>query len=94
MIRALQRLGPRQVLMTLGADGVMVAGDDISVVPAPHVHAVDTTGAGDTFVGALAAALVDGEPLSNAVNFAVRAAAVSVTREGAMSAMPRRDEVR
>jgi ribokinase len=93
ILQALQRSGPRHVLMTLGAQGVMVSGGDGIVVPALRVHAVDTTGAGDTFVGALATALVEGEPLLKAVEFAVRAAAVSVTREGAMSAMPRRGEL-
>jgi ribokinase len=91
-VLALRRLGPRHVLMTLGADGVMVLGDDISVVPAQRVRAIDTTGAGDTFVGVLSAALADGQSLLSAVDRAVRAAALSVTREGAMSAMPRLDE--
>jgi len=93
IVRALQELGPRHVLMTLGADGVMVSGQDTVVVPAPRVQAIDTTGAGDTFVGALATALVNDTPLLAAVNVAVRAAAISVTREGAMSAMPRLEEL-
>ncbi len=92
-VRTLQKLGPRHVLMTLGADGVMVSGLEPTVVRAPAVRAVDTTGAGDTFVGALAASLVDGTPLMRAVEVAVHAAAISVTREGAMSAMPRREEL-
>jgi len=92
-VRALQKLGPRHVLMTLGADGVMLSGDEIAVVLAPAVRAIDTTGAGDTFVGALAAGLVEGASLLQAVKTAVQAAAISVTREGAMSAMPRREEL-
>ena len=92
-VRALQNLGPRHVLMTLGSDGVMVSGVEPTVVPAPTVGAMDTTGAGDTFVGALAASLVEDVPLLQAVEVAVKAAAISVTREGAMSAMPRREEL-
>jgi ribokinase len=92
-VRALQEMGPRHVLLTLGADGVMISGDQPTVVRAPIVRTIDTTGAGDTFVGALAARLVECNSLLQATDIAVRAAAISVTREGAMSAMPRREEL-
>ncbi|GAA1988240.1 ribokinase [Kitasatospora viridis] len=80
-----------RVVVTLGAEGVLVRdGSFVELVPAPKVAAVDTTGAGDTFCGALAVALAEGEPLAGAARFAVRAAALSVTRTGARTAMPTR----
>jgi len=72
------------VVVTMGADGALVvAGPSVEHVPAPVVDAVDTTGAGDCFCGALAAGLADGTPLLDAVRAAVCAAAESVTRAGA-----------
>ncbi len=56
------------------------------------VQAVDTTAAGDTFAGALCAALVRGEAMDAALQRAIRAAATCVTRHGAQTSIPRRDE--
>ena len=89
--RQLQRLGPRVVMVTLGADGVLLATRDDEVcraLPAPRVRAVDTTGAGDTFIGAFAAATCAGATLDTAIAFAQRAAAFSVQRAGTWGAMP------
>jgi len=58
------------------------------------VRAVDTTGAGDAFCGALAQALAGGAALADAVRWAVAAAAVSVTREGAQGGMPTREQMK
>ena len=58
------------------------------------VTAVDTTGAGDAFNGALAAALAEGHDLATAIEWALAAGALAVTRPGAQEAMPRRAEVR
>jgi len=86
--------GPRAVVVTLGAEGALLVERGSSThVAAPTVEAVDTTGAGDCFCGALADALARETPLEDAVRFAVRAAAVSTTRPGAQAAMPARDEV-
>jgi len=86
--------GPRAVVVTLGAEGALLVERGSSThVAAPTVEAVDTTGAGDCFCGALADALARETPLEDAVRFAVRAAAVSTTRPGAQAAMPGRDEV-
>jgi len=91
---ALRRRGAGTVVVTLGADGVLVAGQsDGERYPAYPARAVDTTGAGDAFVGALAAACAAGDDLRSAVDFAQRAAALSVERHGAQAAMPRRDEL-
>lgn len=82
-------LGPRAAVVTQGARGAVVLTVDGAVeVPAPKVEAVDTTGAGDAFTGALAAALADGADLEAAAQRAVRVAAVSVTRRGAQPSYP------
>ncbi len=91
--RALQRLGPRAVILKLGARGCLIATDETTLVPAPRVDAVDTTAAGDVFNGALAVALSEGTALIPAAEFAVRAAAISVTRRGAQASAPTREEV-
>lgn len=82
-------LGPRSAVITLGADGAVFSdGGSTEHLPAPRVEVVDTTGAGDAFVGALATRLARGEPLGVAVAYAVRAGAAAVTSEGAQGALP------
>jgi ribokinase len=67
---------------------VFASGDSTGHLPAPEVDVVDTTGAGDAFVGALATQLARGARLEEAVAYAVRAGAAAVTREGAQGALP------
>ena len=87
--------GPRAVVVTLGADGALVVeGDRAEHVPAQPVDVVDTTGAGDTFCGALADALARGAGLVEAARWGVAAAALSVTRSGAQDGMPTAEMVR
>ncbi|HEY7351962.1 MAG TPA: ribokinase [Terriglobales bacterium] len=82
------------VIMKLGDQGcVIVSPDSQTLLPAPHVRAVDTTAAGDVFNGALAVAISEGKNLRSACEFANRAAAISVTRAGAQAAVPLRAEV-
>ncbi|WP_341358380.1 ribokinase [Georgenia sp. M64] len=78
------------VVVTLGGDGALVAerGSEPETVTAPAVTAVDTTGAGDTFCGVLAAALADGASLADAARLAAAAGALAVTRPGAQNAVP------
>ncbi|MFF4544312.1 ribokinase [Streptomyces sp. NPDC001406] len=84
-----------EVVVTLGAAGCLylTRGAEPLVVPAPRVTAVDSTGAGDTFVGALAVALGEERPIREALKWAAAAAAVSVQREGASTSMPYRPEI-
>jgi ribokinase len=92
--RALQKRGARHVIVTLGANGALVAmGDEAKWVPGFRVKAVDTTAAGDVFNGALAVRLAEGCPIVEAVRFAHAAAAISVTRRGAQPSIPTRREI-
>lgn len=82
------------VVVTLGPRGALVgSGDDWDVVPAVEVEPVDTTAAGDAFCGALADGLARGDAVLDAVGWAVRVAALAVTRPGARSSLPTREEV-
>jgi ribokinase len=91
--RALSARTGAPVLITLGADGALLLDGDAERIPAPAVDVVDTTGAGDTVNGALAAELAAGRDLRDAARFALAAAALSTRAEGARGGMPRRDEV-
>jgi ribokinase len=91
--RALQTAGARNVLVTLGAKGAVTcfAAENeprIEFLPAEPVVAIDSTGAGDTFAGAFATAIVAGVSNTKAVKFAQSAAAICVTRTGAAPSIP------
>jgi ribokinase len=92
---ALRRAGARNVIVTLGAQGVVAALGEAAPqhFDAPRVKAVDTTAAGDTFIGGLAAQLARGVEVTEAIRFAQRAASISVTRAGAQPSIPTRAEV-
>jgi ribokinase len=79
------------VVETRGAEGVVI--DGRTAIAAPRVDVVDTTGAGDTLTGALAARLAAGDELEAAARYAVVAAALSVTAPGARGGMPTADAV-
>lgn len=86
--------GVDTVIITLGSRGAFLAEGKVrEVIPAYQVHAVDTTGAGDVFNGALAVALSEGNALAGAVSFANAAAGISVTKLGAQPSIPRRREI-
>jgi ribokinase len=93
--RALAEQTGAAVLITLGADGALLLepGGEPVRLPATKVDVVDTTGAGDTVNGALAAELAASRPLAGAARFALAAAALSTTAEGARGGMPARDAV-
>jgi ribokinase len=81
------------IIVTLGAHGVLVVGDECTHLPSRRVTAVDTTGAGDCFCGVLCAALADGQDVLAATLQANAAASLQVEREGTADAMPWRADI-
>lgn len=92
-IAALIRGTATRCIVTAGAEGAFAHAPDGTTihVPAPRIEPVDTTGAGDTFVGAVAAALDEGLDLPRALDLGCRAAALSCLAQGAQAGMPRRE---
>jgi ribokinase len=87
-------MGAGKVIITLGAQGSLFAnGQSFEHFPAPKVQAVDTTAAGDTFVGGFAAALAAGKSEAEAIRYGQIAAALSVTRAGAQPSIPTLSDV-
>jgi ribokinase len=90
----LQSRGVRHVIVKLGAKGcLLLEGKTATHVPAPMVKALDTTGAGDNFNAAFAVACSEGASRLDACQFAVHAAAISVTRMGCQASVPTRTEL-
>lgn len=86
--------GVKQVLVTMGSKGVLWVNDKTEqIFPARKVEAVDTTAAGDCFNGAFVTALQQGYSIEDAITFANLASSIVVTRKGAQSSIPERDEV-
>lgn len=92
--RVLAGMGVQHIIITLGSKGALsYYKGEIVFVPAYKVEAVDTTAAGDVFNGAFTVALSEGRSLPEAVRFACKASAISVTRVGAQASAPYRNEV-
>ncbi len=92
--QAIQALGAKDVIVTLGRQGAWLQMREWSGhVPAVPVQPVDTTAAGDTFIGAFVARRNEGFGVREAAQFACAAAAISVTRHGAQPSVPTRAEV-
>lgn len=86
--------GPSRVAITLGERGaVLAAGGHAWYAPAPAVDVVDTTAAGDAFVGSLAVAIAEQQPDAASLALAVAAGSLATTRAGAQPSLPRREEV-
>ncbi|WP_439494890.1 ribokinase [Bosea sp. (in: a-proteobacteria)] len=93
-VAALLELGAEHVVVTRGSTGASLRSRDIAIdLPAPHVVAVDTAGAGDMFVGSLAASLANKQPLPQAMERAITLASFTVTRKGTSTSFPSREEV-
>lgn len=92
--RVLRQRGVACVLITLGANGAIAVDDGGERhLPAQVVKAVDTTAAGDTFIGGLAVGLIEGRSLDEAIVLGQRASALCVTRHGAQPSIPYRREI-
>ena len=93
--RALRDLGPSEIVISAGEKGAFLLNEEGAswVRPPPGVEAVDTTGAGDAFCGALAAELAGGAAFGEAVRFAVSAGSCSVRKRGAQGGLPSRRQI-
>lgn len=90
----IQERGVKNVIITLGELGAFVKSESYTgLIPGVKVIPVDTTAAGDVFNGALAVAISEGKNIMDAVNFANKAASISVTRMGAQASAPYRNEI-
>jgi ribokinase len=86
--------GVENAIITMGGSGVVLVNkQETRMFAAPKVQAVDTTAAGDAFAGYLGALLAEGSSLEEAIEVAVKAASISVTKLGASSSLPTRDQV-
>lgn len=92
--KILKNKGINIVVITMGVNGAYILSDEVDqIVPAPKVQAVDTTAAGDTFNGALVVGLSEGLSLKAATEFANKAAAFSVSKIGAQTSAPNRNDL-
>jgi ribokinase len=86
--------GVRELIVTLGSKGcIHINKSGSKAYPAYKVSAIDTTAAGDSFIGAVAVAISEGKSLEEAISFATAVGALTVTKEGAQSSLPVREEV-
>ncbi|MCL2371035.1 MAG: ribokinase [Firmicutes bacterium] len=88
-VKRLYGYGVGKVVITLGSQGIaVIEGQTITPIPAVKIKAVDTTGAGDTFVGAMVAEMSRGTNFINACHFGIKAAALTCLKKGAASSVP------
>ncbi|WMM24573.1 ribokinase [Tissierella sp. MB52-C2] len=88
------KFGVGNVICTLGENGALLVNKNGKIeFPGLTVDAIDTTGAGDCFNGVLAAEIANGNSVEEAIEYAIKASAISVTRKGAQSSMPKRQDV-
>lgn len=94
LIKQLHTSGAKAMIVTLGAEGYLIStSEGLKSFPAFRVDAIDTVAAGDTFVGALATRLAERNSLEASAEWASAAAALAVTKQGALPAIPKRSEV-
>ena len=94
--RDISKTGINTLITTLGSRGSFIFQADTNKfihIPSLDVHAIDTVGAGDCFIGVLASMVNQGETIINAVKYASAAASIAVTREGAQASMPYKEEL-
>lgn len=92
--KIIKKKGVQNVIITMGASGAFLSTDEGGLlIPAPKVKAIDTTAAGDTFNGALVVALAEQKGFTEAIQFAIQAASISVTKLGAQASVPYRKDI-
>lgn len=93
-IKKLQNIYGNDIVITLGKEGSVVSDHGVvTFIPSRKVHAIETTGAGDSFIGGMGYALLKGESLTEACKFATGCSAITVSRMGAQDSMPTLQEV-
>ncbi len=93
-VKELEEKGIESVILTLGSKGVIFnSRGTVCAKEAYRVNAVDTTSAGDSFIGGFVSKVLTGENIENSIEYAMAVAAVTVTRNGAMDSIPTREEV-
>ncbi len=93
-VKKFNELGIKNVIITLGSKGVFLGLPSITaLIPSYKVNAIDSTGAGDVFSGALAAFIANGMDIETAARMAIASASISVTRMGALNSAPNRTEI-
>ena len=94
LAQRLLAVGVSNVIVTLGSAGSMLINDKgINIFPCMKVEAIDTTAAGDSYIGGLVVAISEGKTIAEAIRFATCAAGIAVTRRGAYRSIPSRQEV-
>jgi ribokinase len=92
--RSLLARGAKNIIVTLGAQGALILNKDATkLIPSFKVNVVDTTAAGDAFIGGLAVGLLNGESLEDAVQYACACGALAVTKFGAQPSLPTAEDV-
>ncbi len=92
--QALRQMGVQTVILTLGERGALLVNEQITErVPAYPVTPIDTTAAGDAFIGGIATALAQGHPMQNAIRWGNAAGGLATTKLGAQPSLPTREEV-
>lgn len=92
--KQLLKQGIKHIIVTLGSKGSFYIDNNESFFVSAHkVKAVDTTGAGDSFCGALVTALSEDKTIKEAMEFASKVSSIAVTRKGAIASLPKRNEV-
>lgn len=87
--------GCKNVLITLGKEGSLLVNGSVEIkVESEEVEAIDTTAAGDSYIGGLVSSLANGYRIEEAMKFATKVAAITVTREGAIDSLPFKNEVK
>ena len=94
-MKKLRRMGTKNAIITLGGRGcAYYRGDEVVYAGVFDVKKVDTTAAGDSFIGGLCAAFCDGKEIGEAVYYASATASITISRAGAAVSIPTSDEVK
>tara|TARA_Y100001960_G_scaffold307494_1_gene363838 strand:- start:1437 stop:2363 length:927 start_codon:yes stop_codon:yes gene_type:complete len=92
--KEIRNMGPKNVIITLGKDGIVFAGEKVGRLPSYNVNSVDPVGSGDCFNGALAVKIYEKSSFNDALNFSIFASALSTINQGASQSFPKLEDIR